>query len=289
MAAAAVLGARLRAEFNGENLGDAPARKESVSSRDRVARRESTQLLDVSGPIAAVIEKELRCLTRTLPQIYAVGAPLLLVLVISGVFLRGGPEGHVFLLALPVCVVYAELGFTQLFSNNLGAEGTGIQLYFLSPTPIRTVILAKNLFHSALYILVALLAAILTSLRLGAPDAPVVAATAAWILFALPCNLFAGNIFSLTMAYRVNPGRISRQRGSQANALISLLVQVCVMAVGALVFWLCWFLDRQWLATPVFLVLAGIATTVWLRGLGHVDVMANARRDTLIATLAKTE
>ncbi len=115
------------------------------------------------------------------------------------------------------------------------------------------------------------------------------AATAAWLLFALPCNLAAGNIFSLTMPYRINPGRISRQRGSQANALLSLLIELGVMGVGAVVFALCWFLERPWLAVAVFLVLAGAAFLAWLRVLGKVDGIANRRRDTLIETLMKAE
>jgi ABC-2 type transport system permease protein len=236
------------------------------------------------------MEKELRTLMRSLPLLYAVGAPLLLAVVFSVAFLRGaGPGEHVFPMAVPIAVVYALLGFTQLFYNNLGTEGAGIQVYFLSPTPIRTVVLAKNLFLSVLFLLVALLAGVLTSLRLGVPSGATIAATAAWLLFALPCNLAAGNVFSLAMPYRINPGRIARQRGSQANALLSLLVQLAVIGVGAAVFAVCWFLQNLWLAVPVFLALAGVAVLVWMSVLGNADRMANGRRDALMATLMKTE
>ena len=60
------------------------------------------------------------------------------------------------------------------------------------------------------------------------------------------------------------------------------------MGVGAAVFALSWFLDKPWLAVPVFLVLALAAFFAWLRVLGNVDRMANQRRDTLIATLMKS-
>jgi ABC-2 type transport system permease protein len=241
-----------------------------------------------SGPIAAVMEKDVRSLMRTLPLLYSIGAPLLLVLVFSGVFIRSGAaQAPMFPLALPICMVYAQLGFTQVFYNNLGTEGAGIQLYFLSPTPFRTVLLAKNLLHALLFVAVALLAAMLTTLRLGASDNAVIAATVAWLLFSLPCNLTAGNLFSLKMPYRVNPGRIARQRGSQANALLSLLMQLCILAVGAAVFSLVWFLDRMWLATPIFLVLAVGALFAWRRVLDHVDAIAFGRRDDLMQTLMK--
>jgi ABC-2 type transport system permease protein len=233
------------------------------------------------------MEKDVRSLMRTLPLLYAIGAPLLLVLVFSGVFIKNGGQAPVFALALPACMVYAQLGFTQVFYNNLGAEGAGIQLYFLSPTPIRTVLLAKNILHGLLFGVVALLAGVLTSLRLGVAEGAVIAGTGAWLLFSLPCNLTAGNIFSLKMPYRVNPGRIARQRGSQANALLSLLVQLGILAVSAAVFWLCWFLDRMWLATPIFLVLAVGAIWVWRRVLGNADGIAYQRRSELMATLMK--
>jgi ABC-2 type transport system permease protein len=299
-----VLAVRLRAEYSGENLSSAPSRAKAAAGRGKAAMSLSNQdraalghfsiegtgerMLGGSGPIAAVIEKEARSMLRTLPLLYAIGAPLLLVLVFSSVFIRnGGMQAPVFPLALPVCMVYAQLGFTQLFYNNLGTEGAGIQLYFLSPTPIRTVLLAKNLFHSFLFGLAAMVAALLAVLRLGIPDAAVIAATGAWLLFSLPCNLAAGNIVSIKMAYRVNPGRISRQRGSQGNALFSLLVQLGFLAIAAAVFSLCWFLGRMWLAVPIFLVLAIGAVYVWWRVLGNADALANQRRDELIATLMK--
>jgi hypothetical protein len=117
----------------------------------------------------------------------------------------------------------------------------------------------------------------------------VLAGTIGWLLFALPANLAVGNVFSITMPFRVNPGRLTRQRGSQANALLSLLTQLAVMAVGATVFGLCWYLDRLWLAGPVFLVLAAGSVFGWLRVLRNAEGMANRRKDSLLLTLVKTE
>jgi ABC-2 type transport system permease protein len=316
---AGVLAVRLKAEYRGENLGVAPGRTLATGGRakaalspdsgkaidldrgaaraiavpniagPKIAAQLATQpFIGSSGPMAAVIEKDLRALIRTLPLLYAIGAPLLLVLVFSTIFIKNGAvQSPVFPLAFPICMVYAQLGFTQVFYNSLGTEGAGVQLYFLSPTPFRTVLMAKNALHSLLFAIVALVAAVLASLRLGIPDGAVWAATGAWLLFSLPCNLAAGNIFSMRMPYRVNPGRIARQRGSQANAFLSLLVQLGILAVAAAVFALSWFLGRLWLAVPIFLVLAVGAVFVWTRVLSNSDSMANERRDTLIATLMK--
>lgn len=292
LAAGSVLARRLRAEYRGENLGSAPKRETSrakaTSVRATLVRRESGWRLGGSSPIAALMEKEMRSLMRTLPLLWAIGAPLLMVLVLASLY-RSNASGNSFSYALPLYVAFALMGFTQMFSNNLGAEGAGIQLLFLSPTPIRTVFLAKNLFHFLLFWLDALLVCILTTLRLGWQQGVTVAATAAWILFALPCCLAVGNIFSLRMPFRIHPGRMTRQRGSQANALSSMLLMLVVMAVGAAVFGLCWYFATPWMAVPVFLALAGAAVFAWLRGLGNVDRLANQRRDSLLATLMKTE
>ncbi len=173
--------------------------------------------------------------------------------------------------------------------NNLGAEGTGIQMLFLSPTPIRKVLLAKNLFHGALFVAVAFLAGVLTTLRLGQPEWTLLAATGAWVLFALPTNLAAGNLLSLTMPYRVNLGRISRQKGSQASALVSMLIQAAVIGAGVAVLTICTFFKERWLAAPCLLVMAGASLAVWMRVLARADSIANRNRDNLIGTLAKTE
>lgn len=280
LASGGTLALRLRAEYRGESLGAAPA-------RSKAAAPERGWTLGGSGACSAVIEKEMRSLQRTLPLLWALGAPVLLVLVIGGVFHAGTPDSFPY--AFPLCVVYALLGFTQLFYNNLGTEGAGIQLLFLSPTPIRTVMLAKNMLHAVLFLVVACAAGALSCLRLGVPTAALMAAMGAWLLFALPCNLAAGNILSLTMPYRINPGRIGRQPGSQANSLTGMLIQVGLAGVGAVVLSLCWSHHHLWLAVPIFLAMAMAAYFVWRRVLSNMDAMTLQRRDELIAALMKVQ
>ena len=282
LAVGGALSARLHAEYRGESLGEAPSRQKSE-------RRQGEWLIDGSGPIAAVMEKELRTLKRAMPFLYAIALPLVMVFVFSG--LRGlrSDTAHHMPFGLLISLIYAFLGFTQLFYNNLGPEGVGIQLLFLSPTPIRKVILAKNLFHALLFSVDALLTIVIASWRFGVPTLDALAATIAWLLFALPVHLAVGDIFSITMPYRVNLGRIGRQRGSQANALLSMAVQVGVLVVSAGVFALSVWVGRLWMAVPLFLILAAGSIFAWTRVLNRVDQMANDRRDDLIATLAKAE
>jgi ABC-2 type transport system permease protein len=281
--AGGVLSARLKAQFRGQNLSWAPTRAKAIG-------RGGEWTLGGSRPFAAIVEKELKCLLRSVPLLWAVCVPMLFVPVIAGVFHRSPSNGaNSFPYAFPLCVTYALLGFTGLFCNNLGAEGAGIQLLFLSPTPIRTVLLAKNLLHSILFAVVGFAAGVLSCFRLGVPPLVVLAATGAWLVFALPCNLAAGIVFSLAMPYRINPGRITRPAGAQANTIPAVLIQLGVLGVGVSVFWLCWFLKSRWLPVPILLALAVVAVLVWMRVLHYSDNNANQRRDELIATLMKPQ
>jgi ABC-2 type transport system permease protein len=281
LVAAGLLAIRLRAEYRGESLGEAPSRLENE-------KQENVWFLSGSGPISAVIEKELRTMFRSMPQLYAIFVPMIMVVIIASLFRNGIALSHRALhMALPVCVAYGLLGFTQLIYNNLGAEGKGIQMIFLFPVPVRRVLLAKNVFHGSLYALVALASGTLASLRIGRPDPVIVAVTFAWLAFALPANLAAGNLFSLTMAYRVNLGRIGRQSGSQANALLSMLVQTTILGVGASIFSLCSALGRLWWSVPILLACSAIAVIAWLLVLRFADTLAIRRRDALIDKLAR--
>ena len=234
------------------------------------------------------MEKELRTLMRAMPFLYSLGAPLLMVVAFASMF-RSHHSSTQFPFALLLFLAYGLVGFTQLLYNNLGGEGAGIQILFLSPTPIRTVILAKNLFHSALFVLEALVICIISAWRIGLPRLDALAAILCWLLFAVPAHLTAGDLFSLVMPYRINLGRIGRQRGSQANALLSLLVQAGILGIGFGVMALCSFFAKLWLAIPILLVMAAGAFVAWLRVLGNVDAMANRRREELVSEMVRAE
>src|SRR5262249_29409676 len=139
------------------------------------------RLIDRSGRLAAVMEKELRVLLRAMPLLYGLAAPMLMVFVLSGLFIRrGAAPGPAMSMSLLVSLAYAMVGFTQLFYNNLGPEGPGIQVLFLCPTPMRTIMLAKNLFHSLLFLVEAVVVCVITALRIGWPVPAAIVATIAW-------------------------------------------------------------------------------------------------------------
>jgi len=284
--AGGLLAVRLRSESRGENLSEAPRRSARPTARKRLR-----PAIDFSGPTAAIVEKDLRYLLRSGPMLYNLAAPLVMVFVFGGAFRGGGQFSSSIRLeyALPIAMVWAFLGLARLISNNLGMEGDGIQFYFLSPTPLRTVVLGKNFLHLLLFLLEALLISAVVVYRFGLPTPSVAAATLAWLLFAVPANFAVGNLLSITMPYRINMTRIRREQGAVGNGLSSFVTQLAILAVGAVVIAICTFLDRPWLATPVFLVLAAVSSLAYLRILGNVDRMVQSRMESLTLEVMKTK
>lgn len=271
---------RLRAEYRGESLGQAPPRTA------KAVRRRSA--LGGSGPLAAVVEKEIRYLMRSGVMLYQLLSPLFIVFVFSGHSTNpfGRQINHEF--ALPFANAWGFLGLTRFLYNNLGAEGAGIQLYFLSPTPFRKVLLGKNLVHIGIFCLEAVMVSTLVIFRTGPPSPQIVLLTICWLAFALPVQLAAGNYISMTMPYRINMARMGRGSGSAGNDLLSLLLEIIVVAVGAGVYILLRFLGHPALAAPVFLLLAAGSLLFWFRILARSGHILATRKEDLIATLYKT-
>ncbi len=278
----ALLGLRLRKEYRGESLGVAPRQANRAELASAQGRR---PFFEASEPIGAVVEKELRYLSRSGVMLYSLVAPLVLLFLFGGNTRAGHSLGTSF--ALPMGVAYAFLGLTRLVYNSLGGEGAGVQLYFLSPTPFRTVMLAKNLLHIGLFCVELAFVCAIVWFRFGIPSPTTLAATFCWLLFALPVQLAAGNVLSITMAYRMTLTRMSREQGATGSGLLSLLIQLLVVGVGAGVFLPLAHLGHPELAAPVYLALAACGVFAWLRVLSNVERLALERRETLIGNLAR--
>ncbi len=289
--AGSLLSLRLRAEFRGESFGEAPAPattkaavRHGASDQD-TARSLPRRRRWFDGPVGAVLAKEIQYLSRSGVMLFGLITPLVLVFAMGGSIRadRGLSMHFVF----PIAIAYGFLPLTRQFCNSLGTEGAGIQLYFLSPTPFRSVMLAKNLLQTGLFCLELALVATVAVFRFGAPPPTLAIATFCWVLFALPANLAAGNILSITLAYRMTLTRLSREQGSVGNGLLSLLVQFLIFAVGVAVYLPLAVTHRAWLAAPILLLLAAGSVLVWLRVLANVDRMANRRCEALMAALVR--
>jgi ABC-2 type transport system permease protein len=284
LGAAALLAWRLRAESRGENLNEAPRRVSAAKAR---AQARPGGLMDFPGPIAAVFEKDLRTLLRSGPMLYNLAAPLVMAVVFGGAMHGGQYSRFRVEYALPVGMAWAFLGLTRLVCNNLGGEGAGLQFYFLSPTPLRTVVVGKNLLHLTLFVVEAAVIAALIVFRFGAPSPSIVAATVAWILFAVPANFTAGNLLSVRMPYRLNLSRIRREPGALGNGLMSVLVQFSLLAAGGLVVVPCQEFGHPWAAPGILVLMAGVSGLLYLRVLAGINDLRQTRVEALMFELAK--
>jgi len=283
------LNIRLRAQFRGENLGEAPALEESPGERDTA--RVGWSLPGLPGSVAAIFEKEIRYLSRSGPMLFTLIMPLFILFIFrltpstsrhSGSFLGGSSD-----MAFPIGAAYALLILTNMVYNNFGSEGAGVQMYFTAPVPIRSVMLAKNLAHSTILALEMVLVWIGASLMYKPPAIGTTVATIAGMLFALPVNLTVGNLLSLSSPKKIDYGTFGRQRASNTTVFASFGVQIVVVGLAALTLIAARSFGRVWLATIAFLVLAAVAWIVYavvLKGIGQI---AFHHREEMIAELTR--
>lgn len=284
VAVTALLGLRLQSESRGEAFSEAPRVRAVVSP----ALAERRPAFNFSGPIGAVFEKDLRYLLRSGPMLYSLAAPVLMVILFSTTIRIANASMFRSAFALPVGIIWAFVGLTRLVNNNLGGECEGISFYFLSPTPLRSVILGKNALHLVLFLTEAFLISAVVIARFGFPEPATAAASLAWILFAIPATLAAGNLLSIRMPYRMSMTRMRRESGAMGNNILSLIAQTVILGLGVLAYVPFEVFGYDWLATPVLLLLAGASVVAYLRILSRVDNMIESRRDALLFEIAKT-
>ena len=278
---------RLRAQYRGENLNESAAASVKQEAR---GLRLGWSLPGFSQVVAAVFEKEVRYLMRSGAMLLALLVPLFMLVVF-----RLGPARSMWHtnfmrasdVAFPAAAAYSLLALTNIVYNSFGGDAGGIQFFFASPAHFRQIVLAKNLMHAAVVLADATLAWLLISFLYGRPAFDVTVATLAGLLFAAPLNFTAGNLLSLYSPKRVDVSTIGRQRASQVTVLISLVVQLVIVAVGGAVFMLARLYNNFWIATLLFLVLAALSLSVYSVALKRSDTIALERREALVSELCR--
>jgi ABC-2 type transport system permease protein len=288
LAVGSLLHLRLRRQFHGENLSEAAARPAIVPTQ---GLQVGWKLPVFSQSVAAVFEKEMRYLGRSGPMLLTLIMPVFMLLVF-----RLGPAHHMqqssFLsrapdMAFPAAAGYALLVLTNLVYNSFGGDGGGIQFFYASPAHFRQIVLGKNLTHAATLAANTALAWIAVTFFYGPPALAVTIATVAGLLFAAPLNFTAGNLLSIYSPKKRDFSTFGRQNVSQTTVLISLGVQIVIVAVGVAAFMIARLYKNLWLAALVFLVLSVISLPLYLMVLKRLDGIAIERRETLIGELCR--
>jgi len=278
---------RLRAEYRGENLGESAGRKALPSGLSGL--RLGWDLPGLPGPVAAVFEKELRYLSRSGPMLFTLIVPLFMLTVFRSSGRNEGLFAHAPGLTFPLGAAYSLLLLTNLSYNNFGADGSGTQFFFASPARFRQILLGKNLAHLAVFALEVVLVWLGTCLLYRPPSPDMMLATLAAILFVVPIDLAAGNLFSIYSPSRVEAGVFGRQRASLTTVLASFAIRGVLFGVGAMMFWLSRNYGNLWVELLMFLFPGACAFAAYALALNQVDGIALAHRENFISTLGRRE
>jgi ABC-2 type transport system permease protein len=279
---------RLLAQYRGENLSEVAA---SLRPLDRTLRL-GWNIPGFSTSLSAIFEKEVRYLLRSGPVLLTLIMPMFALLVIrfgamnslqhsSGFFSHGTG------LAFPIAAAYTLVILTNLICNIFGADAAGIQFFFAAPLRFREIVLAKNLTHAGILMTETMVAWIAVSVLYGPPESAITVAALMGLLFAAPLNFSVGNLLSITAPKKVDYSSFRNTKPSPTSALISLLVQLFMIGVGVLVFWIAGFYGSYWIAAAVFLFLSAIAFTAYGMILNRMDGLALERQETLLAELCR--
>jgi ABC-2 type transport system permease protein len=280
-----LLNLRLRAEYHGENLTQSLGRKALTGGLPAV--RPGWNLPGLPGPVAAVFEKELRYLSRSGPMLFTLIVPLFMLAVFRTSGKNEGLFSHAPQLTFPLGAAYSLLLLTNLSYNNFGADGGGTQFFFASPVRFRQIVLGKNLAHTAVFAVEVLLVWLGTCLLYRPPSIGVTLATLAGILFVLPIDFAAGNLFSIYSPSRIEAGVFGRQRASLTTVLASFAIRGALFGGGAVMLWLSRSYRNSSMELLIFLLPAASAFAAYVFALNRVDGMALQHRENLISSLGR--
>ena len=283
---------RMHREFRGENLSEVTQPNQPAAQRPQARPAvipatpptAATRTFGLNPTVIACLQKEFIYLRRNINQLYGFVAPLFMVFLFAGRMSANGRFGE---FIFPVAVAYSILGVSVLSYNALGVDGSGVQFYFLSPTSLRDVFLAKNITGFLLnFVELILIFAVITFVA-HPPSLIIGLSTLCWLLFATFINGAVGNLRSLTAPKKINLLKPTRGQASQLSVLIALGILVACLAIAFVVITFANYLTRPWLMVPIFLALALIAFLVYVQVLNRLDAIAFEHREDLTEELCK--
>jgi ABC-2 type transport system permease protein len=284
-----LLNVRLRAQYHGENLSEAMAR--STSPNEKRAIRLGWNVSGIPGPVAAILEKEFHYLSRSGPMLFTFVMPVVILLIFrlgpqtsakQGNFLAHAPDW-----AFPVGSAYALLVLTNLVYNCFGADAVGMQLFFVSPVSFREILLGKNLAHALVLACEVIAIWIAVCFMFHPPAIDITLATVTGVGFALLLNLTVGNLLSIYTPKKIDYGAFGKQRASTTTVFASLGIQAAVFGLAAVTLLIARAFGSIWIATVIFLILAGLSAIGYNMVLNRADRIALDRRDAILAELCR--
>jgi ABC-2 type transport system permease protein len=290
---------RLRKQFLGEYFSDSvmvrrkgklgaggKAGPKTFSQPEPAAPEPKSTRAGLPPVVAACLRKEWLLFRGNTAQIIGLITPLVFV----AILIRGQLAMHPALF-LPTAVAYVLLGSLASLYNIFGADGLGVQIYFMTPIRMRDVILAKNISGLTLTVTQATLAWTLVWFLKRAPiPFATQVSTVLWTIFVIAVNVTIGAIRSVQAPRRFVPGQARQQRGTPTNrtsGLLILLVLFGSLLLQAPVIWLCRHLHQPWLAAWIFGPLAVTAIAAYALLLRNAEHLVLSHREALAEELCK--
>ncbi len=281
---------RMHREFRGENLSEVtqpnqPAARRTPRPATPIASADApVRTFGLNSTVIACLQKESIYLRRNLNQLYGFIAPLFMVFLVASRMSITGRYGHY---VFPIAVAYSVLGVSILSYNALGADGPGIQFYFLSPARLRDIFLAKNITGFLLTFVELVLIFAVISVIAHPPSLVIGLSTIGWLLFTTFVNGAVGNLRSLMAPKKIDLMKPSRGQASQLSVLIALGILAATVGIAFAVMAIASYVDRPWLMVPIFFTLALAAFLFYLNILNRLDTIALEHREALAEELCK--
>jgi ABC-2 type transport system permease protein len=282
-----ILSIRLRAEYRGENVSEAPVQKSAAPAEVRAG----FSFAGLSPTVAALLEKDVKYLLRNTTVFITLAVPFVLVIAMSlsqgsahdtaPAFMRSGST------VFPLSVGYVMLILAGFAYNALGYDGEGMSVLFAAPVRFRDVMVSKNLLHALMVSAEVLLIAALDWIVVGPVSVPMLLVTFLGAAGVVMVNLAVGDLMSLYFPRKLKFGQLRRQQTSGLSILVSLGTQIVLFGLALGLYLLSYVTKNlSWCAIG-FLVLDLLALIIYRQVLAAVDRIALKRRDTLIIELCR--
>jgi ABC-2 type transport system permease protein len=282
---------RFATQYRGEELSETAAPARAIARPVSRSAEQADALRLLTPQVAAVLRKEYRYLTRNSFAFFLLIMPPVFVLLFTTQFAVRHPTAVKHPVStemfFPGMMAYLLLILMAPAYNSFAYDGKGIQTYFTSPVSFREVFLGKNLLQVAMLSFELTLCVVAFSYLVGIPSLPVLAATAAAIVFNISGQLTIANWSSLSFPRKLNFGQMRGQRQSGMAVLVGFSTQILLGAISAPILFMSRWTGDRWLPAEVFVFLAAAAIAGYSSSLAPLAALAEKKKEILIDALSR--
>ena len=280
---------RFAAQYAGEEISESAA-PAVIARRQRKWAVATERPGWISPPVAAMVMKEFRYLTRNGFAFLTLLLPPIMVVFFSFQFGPGSVLKQHSLkpsLFFPGMMAYLILILLSPAYNSFAYEGRGIQTYFMAPVRFRDVLLGKNLFLMGLVGFELAVSLALLTWRVGWPGTSMFVATVMAGAFAVLGQLAIANWSSLSFPKKMEIGKMKGQRNSGVAVWTAFGAQIVLGGVCTLVLFAGRWTGNPWLPSIAFAALSAAALGGYSASLNAMNGLAEQKKELLIETLTR--